>query len=241
MRRIFALILGCMAAVAACTPAGPDYPAGAVATDLPSYPGALRLAAAMTPGVEGEVPPVILAVSQEAVSQLQGYILADIGPRGLDQEEQQKARAYAARLGAVLDEVLIETTPSVRARMAEHLSPGLTADEAEAIATFFESPAGSSWLAEMAGWSMERQAEGKGDPSMIEAAARTLAPSPDARQVHIMAFTRSPGGKAFKRESRRFDSLVARAVEETVQTPMQRRVCLDMCEQVSVRYCTGAC
>lgn len=203
-----------------------------------SLPAARRIVVALLPTGDA-MPAAVRAVSTDLPRQIESSLRGQGAKRQLSSDETVKLDAYILALPHVIDDVIVSVLPAMRESMARKFSAAYSREEAEGIAAFFESPPGLAFVAMVNATRADAAAQGiEGDPEAEAAAVLDGMTGMSAEHLQaFVAFTRTPSGKAYKREGHTFDGIVAQELTVFIQTPLMNRILKDLCQQIPAKFC----
>lgn len=185
-----------------------------------------------------DIPPAARAVSHNLPGQVEASLRGEATKRRLSREELARLDSYVATIPVVLDEVILSVLPVTREYIARKVAETYNKEEAEGVATFFESPSGLAFWETMAGIAAEDAGEPTSDvDAQALAAFKGLEELGVEELKDLLAFTKTPGGIAFKRHEDRLDGIVAEQLSNAIQIPLMERLRKDACQKVSAKFC----
>lgn len=220
-------------------PAPPPQAPVARPVALPeSYADSLRIAVALLP--EGkETPRMATRVAETLPDQVEAHLRAEATKRKLGRDELAKLDAYVDMLPDIVAEGVKRSLPSARNRMAMAFAGAYSVEEAASIADFYETDSGVAFLGMTSEALDEANAANVPDGSVEEAQVLfgNMAGMRAKDLNALMAFMKTPGGKAMKREKHTFDGIVAEKLGDAINPWLTSRVVADACAKISRKFC----
>lgn len=204
----------------------------------PSYADSLRIAVALLPEGE-EAPRAAMRVADTLPEQVEAHLRAEATKRRLNQNEIAKLDAYVGTLPDIVAEGVKRSLPSTRSRMAMAFAAAYSVEEAASIADFYETDGGRAFL-DMSSEALDEANAANVPDGSIEEAQVVLGnmAGMSAKDFNaLMAFMKTPGGKAMKREKHTFDGIVAEELGGAINPWLSTRIVTDACGKISQKFC----
>lgn len=197
--------------------------------------GAQRIAHAYVV-TSGVLPGVIGALKTTYAPKFKEAALGNPAVAGLPQAQQAKLSAFLDGLPNLVEDEAALATPAIETQMATSIAERFSAEEADGVATYFETPSGGALLRKITAAAIEANRTGA---STTVAMAGVLQSLPQDEQKAFFAFVQSPGGVAFTRESKRLSKALESATKEVMSPRLKDRLTRDLCAQVGPPLCVG--